>query len=284
MKKIYKNILIFFVFGMLCLSGLFAESIPKLGSSGKLEGNIAVVTMFIDDARTSWNFDKKKDLEIYDYAYYDLEIACDWITKVCKDYGRKVNFIWDWDKNPELCYSGAKIYIDATNEDEDIYSEIQYIIRNYIDSDKIKKSLGANGIIYLACFNTSSKNRITSMTDAWERERPLNEEICYMFMQCEKYIEGPGQFAHEMLHTFGAADLYAPGMYGITQDFVDYMESSRNNDIMGFWCGTDPNTYSYVYDKVPNTLTDITAYYIGLTNSSKTVQKWGFKPSDYVSK
>ena len=44
MKKIYKYILASFVLGVLCFSELAAESIPKLGSSGKLEGTIAVVT------------------------------------------------------------------------------------------------------------------------------------------------------------------------------------------------------------------------------------------------
>ncbi|MCR4953949.1 MAG: hypothetical protein K6A43_07725 [Treponema sp.] len=269
---------------MLSLSSLAAENIPRFGSSGKLEGNIAVVTMFLDDTRTSWNFKKKQDLEMYDYAYYDVQVACDWITKSCKEYGRKVNFIWDWDKYNELYFSGAKIRIDATNESEDIYSEVQPIIKKYIDSEKIKKSLGANGIIYLACFNTHYSNTVTSMTDPWSRDYPINEEICYMFMRCDNDVEVPAMFAHEMLHTFGAPDLYTPGMYDITQKFIDYLESSKNNDIMGYRAGLLPNTDSYDYDNVPNALTEITAYYIGLTNSSKTVQQWGFKPSDYVSK
>ena len=284
MKKIYKSILASFVLGVLCFSELAAESIPKLGSSGKLEGTIAVVTMFLDDTRSSWNFNKKKDVEMYDYVYYDMQVACDWITKSCKDYGRKVNFIWDWDKHPELCFSGEKIYINATNENEDIHSEVQYLIRNYIDSEKIKKSLGANGIIYVACFNTSARNSVTSMTDAWSREYPINEEICYMFMRCDKDVEVPAMFAHEMLHTFGAPDLYTPGMFGITQEFVNYIESSKSNDIMGFRTGLIPNTDTLDYDNVPNVLGELTAYYVGLTNSSKTVQKWGFKPSDYATK
>ena len=53
---------------------------------------------------------------------------------------------------------------------------------------------------------------------------------------------------------------------------------------MGFRTGLISNTDTLDYDNVPNVLGELTAYYVGLTNSSKTVQKWGFKPSDYVSK
>ena len=43
----------------------------------------------------------------------------------------------------------------------------------------------------------------------------------------------------------------------------------------------DPETGLYVYDSIPNEVTDITAYYAGLTDYSETVNEWGFAPSQH---
>ena len=90
MKKIYIIVLASFVLGMLSLSSLAAENIPRFGSSGKLEGNIAVVTMFLDDARTSWNFKKKQDLEMYDYAYSVYRLPVTGLQNLVKNMVEKL--------------------------------------------------------------------------------------------------------------------------------------------------------------------------------------------------
>ena len=98
-------------------------------------------------------------------------------------------------------------------------------------------------------------------------------------MRCDGQLEPPSCIIHEMLHTFGASDLYSEGMYGITQKYVDYAEAARLNDIMRM--NVDPRSGAYVYDRMHNPITDITAYYIGLTDYSETVSEWGFEASDY---
>ena len=51
------------------------------------------------------------------------------------------------------------------------------------------------------------------------------------------------------------------------------------NDIMGI--NQDPQTGELFYDSIPNEVTDITAYYAGLTDYSETVNEWGFAPSQH---
>ena len=46
----------------------------------------------------------------------------------------------------------------------------------------------------------------------------------------------------------------------------------------------DPLTYEYVSDAILQDITDITAYYVGLTEESETVTKWGFEPSQHVGR
>lgn len=104
--------------------------------------------------------------------------------------------------------------------------------------------------------------------------------MCFMLMNYKGQINAPATFAHELLHTFGAPDLYYAGKYGITDQYVKDVASSGLNDIMRVtW---DLNTGYYDYNSVYNKITDITAYYLGLTDYSDSVQSWGFEQSDYA--
>ena len=100
-----------------------------------------------------------------------------------------------------------------------------------------------------------------------------------MLCTCMNTVDCPACFAHEILHTFGAPDLYYAGMSNITQEYIDQIKDSGLNDIMRIT--SDPNTYQYVYDDITNEITDITAYYVGLTDHSDTVTEWGFAPSEH---
>ena len=90
-----------------------------------------------------------------------------------------------------------------------------------------------------------------------------------------------------MLHTFGAPDIYWTDIYtnyrleyGITKDYVKQINKNGLNDIMRItW---DPKTGKYLYHSIAQEITDITAYYVGLTDESETVKKWGFEPSQHA--
>ena len=255
------------------------NTITRYGSSGKLEGTIAVVTILANDATSAWNLSEDADFKMYSRIYSNLRIGCGWIEEACADYGRDVNFIWDWDAHKELIY---RVSLDRTIGDDyyGAYVDIQDFIAANIDSEGIKSALGANGIIYMVCVDTSSSNTTASSTFSWDRNCPSEYEVCFMLMNYKGRINAPATFAHEILHTFGAPDLYYEGKCGITQEYVDYAKSAKTNDIMRVtW---DLNTNYYVYDSVKNEMTDITAYYLGLTDYSETMQTWGLGQSDYA--
>jgi hypothetical protein len=262
-------------------AGSYFSGASRFGSSGKLEGRIAVVTILTDDATCSWDLDSQQDISTYNSLYNSVKIACNFITGECARYGRNVEFVWDWDAHPELIYN-TSVSTSVPGDMGGAYDEVSDFIIANVDSEGIMNSLGANGIIYLACVDTPNSTNVTSATFIWERDYPYNEiEMCMMLMHVEDWLEAPSCFAHEILHTFGAADLYIPGMYGITQEHVNIMESSGLNDVMLF--NEDPASGVYVYDRVPNEITDITAYYVGLINDSETVNRFGLQPSDYVA-
>jgi hypothetical protein len=252
-----------------------------LGTAKELEGKIAVVSIFVNDATTGWNFESEADQQLDALIYKDLEVATDYLENVSKSYGKDVEFIYDWKQYPELAVDLDITDIDYREVDSN-YNQFYNAGSNSIDQNvqtaKILSDVGADQVIYMMYFNTPETNTITSTT-FFCHDSEFTYEICFMFMNCEGYLECPSHFAHEMLHTFGVPDLYTAADYGITQEYVDYAANSGLNDIMRI--NDDPETGLYVYDSIPNEVTDITAYYAGLTDYSETVNEWGFAPSQH---
>lgn len=253
----------------------------RLGSAKELEGKIAVISIFVNDATTSWNFESEADQQMDALIYKDLQVATEYLENVSKSYGKDVEFIYDWKQYPELA-----VDLDITDIDYrevwDNFDQFNYTASINIDQNvqtaKILSDVGADQIIYMMYFNTPETNTITSNT-VFCYESEFTYEICFMFMNCEGHLECPSHFAHEMLHTFGVPDLYTAADYGITQEYVDYAANSGLNDIMRI--NQDPQTGELLYDSIPNEVTDITAYYAGLTDYSETVNEWGFAPSQH---
>ena len=252
-----------------------------LGTAKELEGKIAVVSIFVNDATTGWNFESEADQQLDALIYKNLEVATDYLENVSKSYGKDVEFIYDWEQYPELA-----VDLDITDIDYrevwDSFDQFNYTASINIDQNvqtaKILSDVGADQIIYMMYFNTPETNTITSNT-VFCYESEFTYEICFMFMNCEGHLECPSHFAHEMLHTFGVPDLYTAADYGITQEYVDYAANSGLNDIMRI--NQDPQTGELLYDSIPNEVTDITAYYAGLTDYSETVNEWGFAPRQH---
>ena len=253
----------------------------NLGTAKELEGDIAIVSIFVNDASTSWDFTKTADQKLNDTIYSNLSIAVDYLEKNCRDYGKNVNFIYDWNKYPELVYE-INLNADYRTIDRDYYqfdSDVFQAIENEIPTETILKDLNTSQVIYMMFFNTPMSNQVTSCTRNYYQGMIRPYEICYMLMNCNGYTDCPANFAHEILHAFGAPDLYSADDYGITKEYVEYAKRTGLNDIMRI--NEDPNTGEYLYDRIANEITDITAYYAGLTDYSETVDEWGFEKSQH---
>ena len=253
----------------------------SLGSARELDGKIAVVSLFINDNTTSWNFDDDNDRNIYNFVYHNLSIATDYLEEVSNEYGHHPEFIYDWFQYSELFHM-TTLNIDYRTVSKN-YAQIDNALWNEIDTtiseSEIRQKTGADQVLYMAFFNTPLSNEIASFTRNYHNGIPYPYEICYICMGFQNHVSSPSIFAHEMLHAFGAPDLYSAGKYGITQEYVDYVADIWLNDIMRI-C-QDPETYEYSYESIPNKITDITAYYAGLTDYSETVEEWGFEKSEH---
>ena len=254
-----------------------------LGSACKLDGNIVVVSIFVNDHDYSWNFSDSNDTTTRDNTLTYLGIATDWITECGKTWNRDPKFIYDWKENSDLYYE-ATISCDITDEETDPTSYVAQYIQNSIDEKQLLTKYDADSIVYMTYLNTTSENKAVSFSIPFTDASDYTQEVCYMLLNAEDEIESPAGYAHEILHVFGAPDLYTsedPAFNcNIDDAYVKYCDTAHANDIME--TTYDVNTGGSYYDHISNDLSDVTAYYIGWTDACQDVTDYNLQQSQYI--
>lgn len=256
----------------------------SLGTAKVPDGTTVVVSIFTDDSVSSWNSDSDDDLNTMADSLDYVGIACDWISESSKKYGYDAQFVYDWSENADLGYT-ADVDCDIVKDEDNNTDVMDGFIDSNVPTDKLLSEYNADNILYLVYINTPDSNEETSCTVSYYDGASYPYEICFMYVNCEGEEEAPAAYAHEMLYTFGAIDLYMADYsyddYNITQDFVDYIENSDGNDIM--YTTYDAYTDEPHYDEITNELTDIDAYYVGWLDDSELADQWGLVDSEHQS-
>lgn len=244
------------------------------GSAGNIAGTTIVVSLFADDTESKW--DSTEDAEKISNINNYLAIAGDYLENVVASYNKSADFITDFTTNTDLKYSMAfdkKItdqeYIDNGECDTVVWD---FIDKN-IDEDALKQKYNADNIVYMVFVDSDESNTAITCTRSWYEGMESDDEIVYLFNIDSQCLNGPAVYAHEILHTFGAPDLYVENpLYNITSDFLNYVNESMSNDLM-LTC-SDATTGDYLYDSINNEVGEVTAYFLGLVDSSKIVDQW----------
>ncbi len=253
------------------------------GSAKSLQGSTVVVSIFGNDATTSWDKtfqDHEKEDQILKY----LGIAGDYLEDVAEDYGKEADFITDFKTHPDLRYQ-CDLDLDLTDQSTidsgDADQEVWEFIDSSIDSDAIREKYSADNLVYMVFLDTDESNESISCTLSWYDGVPYDYEFTYLFNVDCGVVNCPAVYAHEILHTFGAPDLYMEDdWYGIDEEFLDYVEGTLPNEIM-LTC-SDLDSDEYVYDRITNEVSEITAYYVGLIDESDIVTYWGLELSEHL--
>ena len=239
------------------------------GNAGKLQGTTIVVSIFVKDKTTSWTnsgMDKKSKTMILD----KLSIATVYLTKAAASYGKTLKFAYDWEKYKDLVYEAtfSEDLITSGGENYDIQKKW---IENNINSKALKNKYKADNIIYMYYINTDFKNPHKPWTITHNTCTKCLIEFSNIFYRYEGIATPSGTIAHEMLHQFGAPDLYVKNYY-IPQEYVDYMTKIDSKDIMYFINkGTD----------IESRFTELDAYYVGIGSKPKEVTEWNLGISEY---
>lgn len=252
------------------LLGIAANS-NDLGSAGELSGTTLLVAVFADDAHTHWDFTTARDRDTKNLMRRHLGAAAKWLEQQCKAYGVTSRFVYDWESNPDLYYTYDFGRTNLVRSDSSEYWEQAFYVEDHVPSEQLKKKYNAQNIVYLFYFNTDEQNTVNSwsLADA----QGMKTEIVNIFVRDDLptgyYYMSASGLAHEILHSFGAHDLYYASE-AIPQAYVDHCTNTGSNDIM--------YTISQGAE-ITQTLSLLDAYYVGLADDCELVDRWGLGKS-----
>jgi len=243
----------------------------SLGSAGKMEGTTVVISIFANEEGTSWNYEDEEDNATIHETLQYLKIATNWLSEQVRKYDKEAMFVCDWGEYSDLKYE-ADFEEKLVGADIAMYEVQTKYIENNIDGEKLKKKCNAENIIYLFYFNTDFSNKINSWTLGYSNDESYYYEFCNIFVKYDgKYVMEPSGYAHEIMHTFGAHDLYYPNRF-ISMEYVQFCRESNSNDIMFTTC---------LGEDITNDFTDLDAYYVGICDGSSVVEEWDLAISEH---
>lgn len=238
------------------------------GSAGCLRGRVLLVSVFADNPRYKWT-DSAQDAEARYMLLDKVKIAAEYIENECEKYGTNVTFIYDWSENSDLIYKG--FCSSAAKE----YEPKQALVKRLVNEQGLKGKYKADNVVYLYFVNTDASYTGTNFTHRYRpgkngsmpeiavlhKIRPTKKGPCFLL---------PSSVAHEILHAFGAHDLYRATKQ-IPQGYVNYLKTNNIKDIMG-------NT-NYG-DTINAPITAVTAYYLGLISEPPEVARFNLAPAE----
>ena len=172
--------------------------------------------------------------------------------------------IFSFDYASGLAYT-AQFYEDATSEmTGEVYSSEMSFAENYIDTEALLERYQADNVIYIYFFDTSFSGTARPFSLSHISADYCDYECITLYTRFNEIISPPATMAHEILHCFGAYDLYYASE--IPQEYVDYCTENGSNDIM-FTVNMG--------DEITVDMTDLAAYYVGLTDYCSEVSEWG---------
>lgn len=245
------------------------NSFDSRGSCRDITARTVVITVLYDCLDGTW--DINEDSAMLDRYLYNMYIATEWMKQQTASYGYDNSYYYfNWKVYPNLVYHGS---VDLSMKDAKAKKEIQREYAMQFDVDRIMQDYNARNVAFFFLYKTDTSNEVRAVTHnaLVAFDAPYKFEYVDLPMFYKGEYEPPSVYAHEFLHLFGAQDLYRGGDL-ITQEYADYQNLSKTNDIMRIQY--DINTAEYRYDRITNEFSEIDAYYTFLANSSDDVKHW----------
>lgn len=194
--------------------------------------------------------------EKQDEKLQKLSEAISYIGKEMKSYAASADFVYDWSQDDSL-----KLYYDFEKELTGDARNTE-AVSSYLVSEGNREALlqkySAQSIVYIFYVDAGEDNQIPSECYMWTQEGDPEDEFIIMYDYVNQKPEGAMVIAHEILHAFGAKDLYVSEKensdQGVPENYVNYLREQKCNDIMFSVYGDEPK------------LGMTTAYFLGLTS------------------
>lgn len=217
-----------------------------IGSASVLKGRNILVSLFLTTPDNTFTEEEKK------ICLQRLKEAAIYIEENASGYGVETQFILDWSEedSQDLCMEKT---VDFTiSDDSDFMDALDEAFAQWTEEDlsyeRLLQEYGADGIA--TCMFVNAPGR--SYAIVYDGEDNVRESLV-MFARNDKGTEEePAVYAHEILHVFGAHDLYRGEEY--SRAVTDYIAASYPDEIMRSVAGEG---------KISEQISRITAYHLG---------------------
>lgn len=244
-----------------------------LGSARSLDGTTVIFSIYASDSTTRWDPDSQTDRDMIRDTHDNLWRAVTYLGEQVGQYGKTADFVWNWEEDADLRYDAA-FEESLVTPYGDMYSVQREWVLSHIDTETVRAKYDAQNVVYLFFFNTDFSNQVNPWTLGHSNCSDYDVEFCNLYVRFDDaYVTPPSTYAHEMMHCFGAHDLYYANEF-IPQRYVDHCAASGSNDIM----------YTVVDGKwITNDFTELDAYYTGLIDSCEEAETWNLAQSEHVA-
>ena len=260
----------------------YAKHFGQHGSAKFIGGKTVIVAIFADDRTCSWSYPLSgKQLTLYNKICSRFKIGLEWLEKQVASYNVSADFVWDFSFDQSeysLCYkAGIDEKLTAMDNRRNVYQAIRSFILENVDSAKLMVHYKADNIVYAVFLNAPSGEDYRSYCLPANYTSLSEGQVFYETAVFVPYGRGrentPAVYAHEILHCFGAEDLYHASDY-VPQAYVDYLARNKVRELMNA-------CYFSKYDRVTTSFSKVDAYFVGLLDTCDAVKKFGLGPNIY---
>jgi len=286
-NQIAKRALLLVLASGISLTGCGKEE-RSYGWAGRIEGKTAISTVFVDDDLHRW---EEEDEPLKGRMLDNLKIACDFLKENARVYGAETEFVYPAGTegaDDGLLMRDVRIEGSLLGDDPDSEKVDEFLLSEEVTKQRsdVLKKYRCDNIIYLFFLDTGLDNEYPSRSYMWMSPGDPEDEFSLIYTNVYGMETGPAVLAHEILHAFGAPDLYTSQQSGyevtITEEFVQYLKEKGSVDIMYSVFDTDADgKKEMIYGRVGRDFSMLDAYYVGLVEDCSLVEEFGLGRSIY---
>lgn len=215
-----------------------------LGSAKYLEGRNLLYSLFVDTPQSTWSSEAEAE------TLRNLNRAASYIEETAQEYGRETELVFDWQENENLIGRAAVDFEIADDKDfvDRLDQEIGGWVESLVNYEAMTEEYDAEGIALLVFVN----NPGISYAIVYDGTDNPKESVVFFAG------EPPAVYAHEILHLFGAHDLYQDAEY--SKEITDYLQEAYPSELMRTVTGQKGEIFK---EDIVNTVSPVTAYHLG---------------------
>lgn len=228
-----------------------------IGSASYLWGRNILISVFVDTPESS--FTEKEQQE----ALAKVKTAVTYIETQAQNYEVEAELVYDWSSDSNLKIENTVDF--AINEKSHFWTRLDREIARWyseeISYEDLLSEYDAQGLAIMVFVNNDG----ISYANVYDGMDSIQESL--VLFTGDYYRPGMPEtsvsYAHEILHVFGAHDLYEGAEY--TAEVTDYIGKQYPREIMYTVSGSEGA------QPIHNTLSPITAYHLGWVDEIEEV-------------